>query len=349
MLIYENSAIRAINPSTLKTIFTTYDPELYIPLTFFTYQIDYLVGGINPLPYHMQNLLWHTLNALLVTWLMLLLLKNRWVAVMLGLLFAVHPLHTEAVVWASARKDVLSTFFFLLSVIEYIRYRKEGKSRFHYGMSLCAFLLGLFAKVTILTLPVVLLLLDLLAGRKWSRTMIIEKIPFFALSGIFAVVAFYGKTGVLGASTILEKLLMAPVSTMHYLSKIVAPAGLSVLYPFFGDLTLSNPVVLLAFCLTALFLAIVMIALRYHRVAFFALAFFLVTLSPTLFNFAKGDTFYFASDRYAYVPSVGVLLLIGLIILWLGKISAHRVNHSFQTSLPTIRSRTWHSTIWGMS
>jgi len=119
MLIYENPAIREITPSTLKTVFTSYDPELYIPLTFMSYQVDYALGGTNPTIYHAQNLFWHTLNALLVAGFILLLSRRKWIALLCGVLFAIHPLHTEAVAWASARKDVLSTFFFLVSLISY--------------------------------------------------------------------------------------------------------------------------------------------------------------------------------------------------------------------------------------
>lgn len=131
LLIYENQAIQHINPQTIKTVFTTYDPELYIPLTLISYQVDYLLGGIDPFLYHLQNLFWHTLNALLVAWLAYLLIKKEWIALFVGVLFLVHPLHTEAVAWAAARKDVLSTFFFLASTITYLYYRSEERQKYY--------------------------------------------------------------------------------------------------------------------------------------------------------------------------------------------------------------------------
>lgn len=311
LLIYENPAIRSISPESLRTIFTTYDPELYIPLTFFSYQIDYLIGGTNATIYHIQNLLWHTLNALLVAWLLHHLTRRGWLALFGGLLFALHPLHTEAVAWASARKDVLSTFFFLASLIAYLSYR-SGSHRRAYSVSIIAFLLGLLAKVTVITLPLILLLLDLRERRTWDRRMLVEKLPYLALSVLFGVIAVAGKTGVLASSTTGEKLLMAPRSALFYLEKIFAPEGLSVLYPFTGAVTLSRLDILIPLLLFVFLLLIALASLRWTRDVFFGIAFFLITLSPTLFNFAKGDFFYFASDRYAYIPSIGILFLIVL-------------------------------------
>lgn len=313
LLIYENPALRSITPSTLKTIFTTFDPELYIPLTFFTYQIDYLIGGTHAAIYHIGNLLWHTLNALGVAWLVFLLSRRKWAAIFCGLLFAVHPLHTEAVAWASARKDVLSTFFFLGSLIAYLYYRSAPQRRKYY-ISLCLFTLGLLAKVTVLTFPVVLLLIDWRDHRKWDREMFFEKIPFFALTIAFGIIAWVGKTSVLGSSTLTQKILMAPVSIVFYLEKIVLPIRLSVLYPFFGDVTLRRPDVLLPFIALLLLVLATLVSLRWTREFFFGLAFFLVTVSPSLLNFAKGDFLYFASDRYAYIPSIGILFLIVLAV-----------------------------------
>lgn len=356
LLIYENPSIRSITPGSLKTIFTSYDPELYIPLTFFSYQIDYLLGGTNATIYHIQNLLWHTLNALLVAWLLLTLTRRGhsgqdrpwrgWTALFGGLLFALHPLHTEAVAWASARKDVLSTFFLLLSLIAYLQYRSDGKSKTYYA-SLAAFSLGLLAKVTVITLPVLLFVFDIHERRAWDRRMLREKLPYLALSGIFGVIAWMGKTGVLTASSPTEKLLMAPRSMMFYLEKIFAPSGLSVLYPFVGPVTLSRSDILIPLLLFILLLLITLVSLRWTRDVFFGIAFFLITVSPTLLNFAKGDFFYFASDRYAYVPSIGIFFLI---ILAFGHFCRARTRPCIIAAcfllaalgvLSALQSRTW--------
>lgn len=314
LLIYENPAIRSITPSSLKTIFTTYDPELYIPLTFFSYQIDYLIGGTNATIYHIQNLLWHTLNALLVSWLAFLLTRRGWLALLCGLFFAVHPLHTEAVAWASARKDVLSTFFFLGSLIAYLHFHTDRKRKF-YLLSLGAFFLGLLAKVTIIGLPVILLLLDFRNRRTWNLRLWLEKIPFFALSTVFGVIAIFGKTAVLSRSTPLEQLLMATKSTIFYLEKLFLPIRLSVLYPYEGTITIFSPDFFIPISLCAILTVSVLVSLRWTREVLFAVGFFLIAIAPTFLNFAKGNLdLYFASDRYAYVGSIGALFLLMTIL-----------------------------------
>jgi len=120
LLIFENNLIRTISPRTLWVAFTSYDPELYIPLTLVSYQIDYLIGGYHPLIYHCTNALLHAGSALFISAIFSLLGVEKRMAILSGIVFALHPLHVEAVAWAAARKDLLSSFFFLGSLFAYI-------------------------------------------------------------------------------------------------------------------------------------------------------------------------------------------------------------------------------------
>ena len=127
-LIVHNPLIRSLSPHAIWTAFTSYDPELYIPLTFLSYQLNYLIGGLHPFIFHLTNLLLHGINAMLISRIAFKLSqKNVWITAAAGLLFAVHPLHTEAIVWASARKDVLASTFFLVSLFLYLRYRESDQ------------------------------------------------------------------------------------------------------------------------------------------------------------------------------------------------------------------------------
>lgn len=316
MLIYENPIVREISFATLRQAFTTYDPELYVPLTFLSYQIDHAIGGMHPFMFHFTNLVLHTANAILVFVLMRILLKARdpWVPLFIGLLFALHPLHTEAVAWASGRKDVLSTFFSLASIVFYLHWREKG-GRGRYWGSVFLYLCGLLSKVMVLTLPVVLLLLDLFQGRRIDRRTLVEKVPYVLLSVALGIVGLIGKQSALSASTFWEKMLMAPKSVVFYLQKMVWPQGLSVLYPYTGTVQIRSAD--FAFPLV-LFLFLVSVAIwlwfRWRR-ASIGLCFFLITVVPTFLNFAKGGDMdrYFASDRYAYVPSIGILLFFGVV------------------------------------
>lgn len=312
-LIYSNPDIKGFSLRNLINAFSTFDPELYIPLTLLSYQLDYTIAGLNPTIYHLTNLILHTLNALLVSYLLQRLTQRKTLSIIGGLLFLVHPLSVEAAAWASARKDVLSTFFFLASLLSFLYYRQTAKQLSYYG-SLIAFLLGLLSKVMVVTLPVVLLLLDWREGRKIEKRSIIEKTPFFALSIVFGVVALFGKQEVVTETTLTEKLLMAGKSTVFYLEKFFVPLKLSALYPWNGPIELSSPtffVPLIALCLLA---ALIVLSLKATRDIFFAFAFFLITLIPTFTNFAKGGELYVASDRYAYVPMIGLIFF--LLIAW---------------------------------
>lgn len=317
LLIYENGIVRDPSLRSIAAAFTTYDPELYIPLTFLSYKIDYLLGGTHPLPYHFTNLVLHTLNALLVAWFAFLLSGRRFIALLCGLLFAVHPLHTEAVAWASARKDLLATLFFLASLIAYLSRRRSPDPNVPWPSCLF-FLLALFSKVVAITLPLVLLLLDWREGRfrreTW-RVLLLEKVPLFALALLFGLIALGGKTGVLASATLAETALMAGKSTVFYLLKLILPIHLSVLYPYVGIIRALSPDFLIPLLLILVLGVFVSLSLRWTREVAFAAAFFLLTLAPTFLNFAKGSgDFYFASDRYAYIPSIGFLFLAVLFL-----------------------------------
>lgn len=314
-LIVSNPIIKGFSWSHIVSAFTSYDPELYDPLIFLVYQFNYTVAGLNPFMFHFTNLVLHTLNALGVCWLLFLLTKKKWAGIIAGLLFAVHPLNTEAVSWSAATKDVLSTFFFLASAISYLYYRDESTNKKRqYTVSIVTFLLGLLSKVMVLTLPLVLLLIDIRDRRPWSWKMLIEKIPYFALSWIFGVIALFGKQDVVTESTLFEKILMACKSTMFYIGSYIAPVHLTVLYPYSKPITIASPDFLIPVSLLAGLFAVILLSWNKMRDISIGLLLYGITLMPTFFNFAKGGYFYVASDRYAYVPQIGLLLILLFLI-----------------------------------
>ncbi|PIR52851.1 hypothetical protein COU76_04370 [Candidatus Peregrinibacteria bacterium CG10_big_fil_rev_8_21_14_0_10_49_10] len=314
LLIVENPIVHEFSFASVKEAFTTYDPELYIPLTLVSYQLTDLIAGMDPFLFHLGNLLLHILNAALVAWFAYLLTGKQWIAAVTSLLFAVHPLHTEAVAWASARKDVLSLFFFLLTLNAYLVFRCT-KHRVWYRCSVLMLLLSLLSKVSAIATPLVLLLLDWREGRKIDREALLEKVPFFFLSFIFGVVALGGKSG--NDHLLFAKVLIGSKAIVFYLQKLLFPTGLSVLYPFTEPISLHNIHLLIPF-LVVMILSLLAWRLRTkNRNILFGWLFFLFTVLPSFSNFAKGlDTpsdIYFASDRYAYMPSVGLLFLAALL------------------------------------
>ena len=316
-LIVHNLAAHGVNAESLRLAFTTYDPELYIPLTLVSFQVDYMAAGLQPWMYHLTNILLHAGNALLVMWLLFLMTGKKLPALLAGLLFAVHPLHTEAVAWIAGRKDLLSTFFALLSFIAYVKYR--GGSRRGYAWSIVTLLLSLLAKLMAVTLPVLFLLYDLLwERRKWTPRMVVEKLPHFFLSIVFGLVAMGGKERILAMLSPVETLLVAAKSTAFYLQKLLLPFNLGVLYPYQGKVSVTEP----AFFLPLLALLMLTVGVIFlwrrdperSRPLAFGFLFYLVALSPTLLHGRKGASVLFAVDRYAYLPSVGIALLLALLL-----------------------------------
>lgn len=315
LLITENAVVRSFTPQSVYRAFTMYDPELYIPLTFLSYQLNYLVAGYHPFVYHITNLALHATNTLLVLWLVTLWSGKRWVAAVTALLFAVHPLHVETVVWASARKDLLATLFFLLTLCAYCRFRETGLRRW-YVWSLLCFLLGLLAKVVVIMAPLVLLLLDWREGRKIGRASLLENIPYFILSVVFGVIAVFGKAA--APALLVEKLLIGSKAAVFTLQKLALPVGLSVLYPYTQPITLTTPDLFLPLLIVLALCAVSLMLCRRWGALGFTWAFFLLMLLPSFNNIAKGQDLlrdvYFSSDRYAYVPSISILFLVALLL-----------------------------------
>ena len=308
LLITENPAVQEISAGSLAWVFTHFDPELYIPLTFVSYQIDHLIGGGSPMLFHLTNLLLHTLNAFLVFLFIFFLTGRRWVALFCGLLFAVHPLHTEAVAWASARKDVLSSVFFLASLCSFLYYRTTGRQNNRTTIAL--FFLALMSKVSVIALPLILILIDYYQGRSLKEKQIWkEKIPYFALSVVFGCIALFGKQAVISETTLWQTILMACRSAIFGLQKLFLPTELSVLYPAEHVPTLAYPEYLLPL-LIALVLVGSLYLLRRCRTLVFGALFFLLMTAPNFLNLAKDGDWYVASDRYFYLASIGVLIIV---------------------------------------
>ncbi len=313
-LITENSNVTHLNPQTVWKVFSSYDPELYIPLTFISFQIDWLIGDGSSVPFHVTSLILHTINALLVTWLMFLLLRRQWIAIGLGLIFALHPLNVEAAIWASAKKDVLSACFFFASLIAYIRWREDG-GKWRYSAALAFFLLALLSKVVVIMLPAVLLLIDFQSESINGKRMK-SLVPFVALAAVFGIIAVIGKTGVIGSSTPFSLLLLAGKSTIFYIQKFLMPTGLSVMYPWTKPISIMMPELIIPTMLSVVFVASALYLWKRSTLFATGMLFYFLMLIPSFTNCFKGGAVYFASDRYAYIAMAGLLLSVGIVLRW---------------------------------
>ncbi|HEY5234175.1 MAG TPA: tetratricopeptide repeat protein [Verrucomicrobiae bacterium] len=302
--------------------FQTTQTENWHPLTWITHMMDCQFYGLNPAGHHLTNLLVHIANTLLLFLLLNKLTGAIWRSFIVAALFAWHPLHVESVAWIAERKDVLSAFFWMLTLLTYTRYAQE-RSKADYFLALFYFTCGLMSKPMVVTLPFVLLLLDFWPLQRFqvessgfgvqssmAVKLICEKIPFFALAIAASIVTFFAqKTG-----EELMPLADAPLSLRidnsllayaGYLSKIFCPVNLAVFYPYSystGWLVGFGCALLLILC-TGLFVW----HARGQPYLLVGWLWFLGTLVPTIGIVQVG--LQSMADRYTYLPSIGILIL----------------------------------------
>lgn len=318
--VVENASIKHASPQNLKTIFSSSFLGNYQPLTLLTYLVEYAFFRLDPFWYHLTNLLLHLANTALVFVFVWLLSRELFVAFLTALLFGLHPLHVESVAWVSERKDVLYAFFYLAAMIFYLKYLDRRPRQKFYAAAVFLFLCSLLSKPMAITLPVVLWLLDLLRCRPFNRRVFIDKIPFFILSFIsgfvllvsqgVGIAAAQGAFGSWGAA-----MATANYSILFYLKKLMMPARLSALYPYYGSEGFFKFFVISFFIVLALLLAMKFFK-KARRVMIFGVGFFLVTLFPVLQWVPFGETI--VADRYVYVPSIGLFYIASeaLFLLW---------------------------------
>ncbi len=282
--------------------FTSYDPELYAPLTTLSFGLQYKVFGLWAPAYHAFNLLLHLGNAVFVFLILGRLTGKQKVAFACALLWAIHPLNVEAVTWISARKDLLASCFALASILAYLHDRK--------GWSAVLYVLGLLSKVSIVPLPFALLLLDWHRGRDLKRSLK-DQGPLFLVAAVFVFIAFMGKTRGIAALSFGDTFLLAIQSTWFYLWKLIAPVSLSILYPPSAS---HAPVILSAIASVAA-CALIAWALRKKMPAIpFAAGWYVCFLLPSFASFVRAGRVSVAVDHYAYLAILAPLALITLFI-----------------------------------
>lgn len=315
LLITENAAVQSLSPRTLWYVFTSYDPELYIPLTLLTYQLEWALAGAQPILFHLTNLLLHVGSGMFLFFLLRKIFGTEMIAFFGAMLFVLHPVHTEAVAWAAARKDVLSAFFFLGSLYFY----ECSPTAKKYGIaSVVFFLLALLSKVTVALLPLVLILLDWRRGERIGVKNLRAKIPYVSLSVLFIVIALFGKAQGIGSLGLWKTLLLSAKAVVFYFQKLLWPMHLTVIYQQQTPVILGSPEFWMPAALVFLLLIIIGIAARSHyKNITFGLAFYLTTVIPNFANFWKNRFLFFASDRYAYIPSIGLIVILCSLALWI--------------------------------
>ncbi|MFC1856369.1 hypothetical protein ACFL2A_07530, partial [Thermodesulfobacteriota bacterium] len=191
--VYENPYITEVNAKNVKSIFSKTFVGNYQPISVMSYAVDRSISGLNPKGFHITNVMFHTLNSILVLILLYLITGNALVSFIIALIFSVHPLQVESVAWVSERKGLICAFFYFLSFISYIIYTRNDKKGL-YPLSILLFILALLSKPMAISFPIILLAFDYYED-KLTRKRVVEKIPYFILTLTFSIIAVLSQAG----------------------------------------------------------------------------------------------------------------------------------------------------------
>jgi len=328
----------------IKDEFTHFWMGNYHPLAMLSLKIDFNLSekrkpsdpdnkrDYEPMPFLfiLHNVILHLFNTVFVFIFTLLLIRQfeqRFrnektpyyfiMAVITGLLFGIHAIHVESVAWVSERKDVLYTFFFLLSGIFYLKYL-ENKNLSFYILSILSFIFSLLSKGQAVSLSITIIAIDIFLGRNWKEYKIwLEKVPYLLLSLLFGIIAIWAQKAGSAIHDIAdyffhERLIWASYGLIQYVLKLSIPFDLTPLYPYpykSGHLPL---VYFLALIPALAFLYAFYLAIKKNRLIAFSIAFYLINIFLLLQLLPVGSAV--MADRYAYIPSIGYFLFISALV-----------------------------------
>lgn len=335
--LYENPHVRyGLTASGMVWAFTTFFAANWHPLTWLSHMLDVQIYGFNPAGFHLTNVIFHSVNTLLL----FLLLKDTtnalWRSFLVAALFALHPLHIESVAWISERKDVLCAFFWLLTMLSYVKYSRSF-SNFWYVTALFCFILGLMSKPMIVTLPFVLILFDFWPlGRIGSgehrypdlsvqdnattplfppaglQRIVIEKIPFFLLTVASGIVTYIAQASEWSVTSLVSlplksRILNAAYSYILYIYKMFWPIDLAIFYPHPQK---SLDIWICSAAIAAIMVVCLLTILYHKRKPYAAVGWFwfLGTLVPVIGIVQVGAQG--MADRYTYIPLIGLFIMI---------------------------------------
>jgi tetratricopeptide (TPR) repeat protein len=386
----ENSHIQSgITPDGFRWAFSTKYLGLWNPLIWLSLMFDYQLHGLNAGGYHLTNLILHVMSALLLFWLFNRMTGAIWKSVFVAALFALHPLHVESVAWIAERKDVLSAFFWMLTLCLYVYYTEKPIIK-RYLLVLFSFACALMSKPMVVTLPVVMILLDYWPlkrlqsreivktipeampdstdhgtkknklkkealknispphNRKLSENKILriipiwqlkEKTPFFVLSVVMVIITLYTPDTLYNPNTpdlkqfpFISRLANAPVAFVIYLEKTFWPHDMAIFYPFAEQLPLWQ---VMGASLLILVISIAVIVMMKRLPYLFAgWMWFSITIAPVIGIIQISTAAPYAmADRYHYLPSIGLGVMLAWGISALIKNEAIRKNGLFPAEI----------------
>jgi protein O-mannosyl-transferase len=328
--IVNNEDLRAVSFKNFKTLISDFYLGNWHPLTMVTYYLEYSLVKDTAWVYHLDNTIIHIINSILVFKLTEKLSKNFLIGAVTAILFAIHPLHVESVVWAAERKDVLYTLFLLLSFLQYLKYTNsvvggdtdhitDWKSK-NLWYALGLFILSCLSKGMAVILPVVFLLTDyFLLNRKNIVKIGIEKAPFFLVSLITGIISIKAQSDaganatkvISDAYTLTERFFMINYGVLYYWIKMILPTNLIAFYPYPQKPTGTIPSIYYSAFAGVLALAIALFWLgRKNKLIWWGGLYFLIVIFPVSQVLPVGSAL--MADRYFYVSSIGPLVILAV-------------------------------------
>ncbi|MCA9409485.1 MAG: hypothetical protein KC733_12400, partial [Candidatus Omnitrophica bacterium] len=279
--LVDNLSVRSLSLENIKNIFKSTISKTYIPLTTLSWAVEYSFIKYNPFYYHLNNLLLHLANVALIFTLARQIGLSYLASGFASLLWGIHPMHVESVVWVTQRKDVLFTVFYLLGLNSYWRYLKKGRMALYF-LTLVFGFLSILAKAMALSFPVVLVLCDYLYRRKKSLGLILEKVPFFCYVIPITWITLSANTNIMAVDQNFGQSILTFLWTfIFYLKKFAWPQWLGPAYTLPDPISLGNSAFLISVIGFVLLLGAI-IVFRRKKLFIFSLFFYSVTIFPIL-------------------------------------------------------------------
>ncbi len=307
--LLENQAVRGLSLFDVGQMFRQLVNRIYIPLTTFSFALEYQIDGYNPFVYHFDNVLLHVVNTLLV----LLVCRQLGLSVLgsglAALIFGIHPVHVESVAWVTERKDVLYAFFYLLAVQFYLRYLSQKKKGL-FALSWVCGLLSILAKPMALSLPLILLLCDWYFDRQTKREAWLEKL-YFLLYIVPITWLTYLWNARIPSMEIVSGLLTWTASFSFYIKHFILPDPLLALYRLPRPVALTEPFYIAALVLF-LTVAASLFIFRKSRLYIFGIGYFFLSIFFLLrFDIYDANV---VGDRFLYLPMLGFCIIAAIVL-----------------------------------
>ena len=312
--ITTNPYLRNFSWSGVTAIFTSFYSGNYHPLTTITFWLEFHLFGTNPLPYHLLNVALHVFNTWLVYRLIMKLHGSTFVAFAVALLFGIHPMHVESVAWISERKDVLYSAFYLSAACLYLDYLNRPEKKSNLVFALILFVLSLLSKSAAVTLPLLFLVFDYYKGYRLTAKSVIAKLPFFALSIVFGIVAILSQSAGNAIMAVTEnygavnRLFFFTTGLATYLVKLVVPFNLAALH--FYPSYLVHGLAWYYYASLPFLIGLILLAIKQTKLkkdTLFGLFFFIAAISVMLQIIAVGTALY--AERYTYISYIGLFFI----------------------------------------